>query len=80
MIDLETTIRATYPPARLLDLIENFTLFAESGGGLNKLVGKNHQYLGVNNAVDAVEQIGHSQGRLGVFWHTQRSGKSYSMI
>ncbi len=80
VIDLETTLRATCPPARLLDLLENFTLFAESEGGLNKLVGKNHQYLGVNNAVGAVEHITANQGRLGVFWHTQGSGKSYSMI
>lgn len=80
IIDLDTTIRATCPPARLLDLVENFTLFAESEGGLVKLVSKNHQYLGVNNAVGAVEEIGTNQGRLGVFWHTQGSGKSYSMI
>jgi type I restriction enzyme R subunit len=40
----------------------------------------NHQYLGVNNAIQAVERIPENQGRLGVFWHTQGSGKSYSMI
>ena len=49
-------------------------------GGLIKLLGKNHQYLGVNNVIEAVQQIEENQGRLGVFWHTQGSGKSVSMI
>lgn len=43
------------------------------------MIAKNHQYLGVNNAVDALEKIKANQGRLGVFWHTQGSGKSFSM-
>lgn len=79
-ISLETTIRATCTPQRLLDLVENFTLFDEAKGGLVKLVAKNHQYLGVNNAVGAARSLGDNQGRLGVFWHTQGSGKSYSMV
>ncbi|HXV21035.1 MAG TPA: HsdR family type I site-specific deoxyribonuclease, partial [Desulfuromonadales bacterium] len=41
---------------------------------------KNHQFLGVNNAIVAVENLKENQGRLGVFWHTQGSGKSYSMV
>ena len=49
-------------------------------GGLVKVVAKNHQYLGVNNAIDAVREIKENQGRLGVFWHTQGSGKSFSMV
>jgi type I restriction enzyme, R subunit len=80
VISLETTIRGTCEPRRLLDLVENFTLFSDTGGALIKLLAKNHQFLGVNNAVDAVHNLGENQGRLGVFWHTQGSGKSYSMI
>ena len=80
IVSLETMIRGTCEPERLLDLIENFTLFAEVQGGLVKMLAKNHQYLGANNAVDAVVDIRDRQGRLGVFWHTQGSGKSYSMI
>lgn len=80
VISLETLLRGTCAPRRLLDLVENFTLFSDTGGALVKLLAKNHQYLGVNNAVDAVERIRENQGRLGVFWHTQGSGKSYSMI
>ncbi len=80
IISLETVIRGLCDKARLLDLIENFTLFSNVTGGLTKILAKNHQYLGVNNAVDALQRIGENQGRLGVFWHTQGSGKSYSMI
>ncbi len=47
---------------------------------LTKLVAKNHQFLGVNKAISAAQQIKENQGKLGVFWHTQGSGKSYSMV
>ncbi|MGQ0600826.1 MAG: type I restriction endonuclease subunit R, partial [Anaerolineales bacterium] len=88
VISLETMLRGTCAPARLLDVAENFVLFKEGKGGLTKLVARNHQYLGVNNAIEAVhgsyslsprERAGVRAGRLGVFWHTQGSGKSYSM-
>jgi type I restriction enzyme R subunit len=79
VISLETLIRGTCDKHQLIDLAENFTLFDESKGGLAKITAKNHQYLGVNNAVDALEAIKENQGRLGVFWHTQGSGKSFSM-
>ena len=86
-----TLLRATCDPARMLDLIENFTLFVEVPGGLAKIVAQNHQFLGVNNAVEALRRskagatprpVGApSKGTpLGVFWHTQGSGKSYSMV
>ena len=79
-VSLETTLRGVCDPSRLLDLVENFTLFQEGRGGLVKLVAKNHQYLGVNAALEALRDIRGRQGRLGVFWHTQGSGKSVSMI
>ncbi len=80
IVSLDTMIRGTCEPARLLDIVENFTLFSEASGGIVKLVAKNHQYLGVNNATEALKQIEKNRGRLGVFWHTQGSGKSYSMV
>lgn len=80
IISLETMIRGTCEPARLLELVENFSIFMESKGGLIKLISKNHQYLGVNNAIEALKEIESRKGRLGVFWHTQGSGKSISMI
>lgn len=80
-ISLEVVIRGTCEPARLLDLIENFTLFSEHKAGLVKVLGQNHQFLGVNNAIAAMltaRQQGHGRG--GVFWQTQGSGKSFSMV
>jgi type I restriction enzyme R subunit len=79
-ISLETAIRGTCPPARFLDIIENYLIFQEQRGGLAKIVAKYHQYFGVENAIQGVRYLGENQGRLGVFWHTQGSGKSISMI
>ena len=73
-------LRGTCDPRRLLDLVENYSIFIEAKGGLIKLVAKNHQYLGVINAIEALKEIKTREGRLGVFWHTQGSGKSVSMI
>ncbi len=80
IISLETILLGTCHPERLLDLIENFTLFKRIEGGIAKIIAQNHQYLGVNNAIEAVRSLGDNQGRLGVYWHTQGSGKSFSMI
>src|SRR5207248_4229466 len=66
---------------RLLDLVENFTLFSEHKAGLVKIIGQNHQFLGVNNAIASMleaRKLGHGRG--GVFWQTQGSGKSFSMV
>ena len=74
-------IRGTCDRARLLDLVENFTLFSEHKAGLVKIIGQNHQFLGVNNAIAsmlAARKSGHGRG--GVFWQTQGSGKSFSMV
>lgn len=62
---------------RLIDYIENFILFDNQK---YKIIAKNHQYLGVNNLIRSVERKEELKGKLGVFWHTQGSGKSYSMV
>lgn len=62
---------------RLIDYVENFILFQN---GSTKIIAKNHQYLGVNNLIESVKKRKELQGKLGVFWHTQGSGKSYSMV
>ena len=80
VVSLDTLIRGTCTPARLLDLVENFTLFQDVRGGQVKIVAKNHQYLGVNSSIEALKDIRNRDGKLGVFWHTQGSGKSISMI
>ncbi len=80
LISLETMIRGVCEKRKLLDLLENFTIYNEAKGEVTKLVAKNHQFLGVNNAIAAVDRIRDNNGKLGVFWHTQGSGKSYSMV
>lgn len=77
---LETLLRGVMERERLLDIVENFTLFSETESGLAKIIAMNHQYLGVNNAIRALEYSKQNAGKLGVFWHTQGSGKSYSMV
>ncbi len=80
-VSLEVMLRGTCEPARLLDLAENFTLFSEHKAGLVKVIGQNHQFLGVNNAIASMleaRRLGHGRG--GVFWQTQGSGKSFSMV
>jgi len=79
-VSLETMLRGVCDPARFLDQVENFCLFQEVPGGLIKLTAKNHQYLGVNNALTALTDIRQREGKLGVFWHTQGSGKSVAMM
>ncbi len=80
IISLETVLKGTCEPIRFLDIVENFILFMEVRGGIVKVLPKNHQYLGVGNAMSALQEIKTRKGRLGVFWHTQGSGKSISMI
>ena len=63
-----------------MDLFENFLLFDESMGDVIKLMAKNHQYIGVNKVLENVKNIEDLNGKLGVYWHTQGSGKSYSMV
>ena len=61
----------------LIDYIENFILFDNKS---TKIIAKNHQYLGVNNLFGSLQSREKLKGKLGVFWHTQGSGKSYSMV
>ncbi len=80
IVSLDTMLRGTCAPHRLMDLFENFLLFDESGGDVVKLMAKNHQYIGVNKVLENVKNIEDLKGKLGVFWHTQGSGKSYSIV
>ena len=81
VVALETAIRGTCAPDRLLDLVENFVAYMERPGGLIKVVARNHQLLGVNAAIENLHRVRSTgEKRLGVFWHTQGSGKSLSML
>lgn len=79
-VALETMLRGICKKENFLDLLENFILFDHSGGRTAKILARNHQYLGVNEAVKAYASRKLKEGKLGVFWHTQGSGKSYSMV
>jgi type I restriction enzyme, R subunit len=80
-VSLEVMLRGLCEPARLLDFVENFTLFSEHKTGLVKALAQNHQYLGVNNAIKAtLAARAQGHGRGGVFWQTQGSGKSFAMV
>lgn len=79
-VALETMLRGICRKENFLDLFENFILFDHSEGKNVKILARNHQYLGVNEAVKAYETRKLKDGKLGVFWHTQGSGKSYSMV
>jgi type I restriction enzyme R subunit len=63
-----------------MDIFENFILFDDSSNKLIKIVARNHQFLGVNRAIENVKNREQLNGQLGVFWHTQGSGKSYSIV
>lgn len=90
IVSLDTMIKGVCEKGRLLDLFENFILFNTSIGTIVKLVARNHQFIGVNKAIAHFKEAKQYTGngvitsedaqRLGVFWHTQGSGKSYSMV
>ena len=79
-VDMETLLKGICDKRNFMDLVENFIVFDESSGEPRKILARNHQFLGVNRAVEAVRERKARQGRLGVFWHTQGAGKSYSMV
>ena len=79
-VDMETLLKGVCDKRNFMDLVENFIVFDESTDELKKILARNHQFLGVNRAVEAVRERKALQGRLGVFWHTQGAGKSYSMV
>ena len=79
-IELPTMLRGICKKDHFLDILENFILYDHSGGRTAKIMARNHQYLGVNQAIEMYRNRQYLNGKLGVFWHTQGSGKSYSML
>ena len=80
VVDMETLLAGVCDKRNFMDLVENFILFDESSGETKKILARNHQFLGVNLAIQSVLERKERQGKLGVFWHTQGAGKSYSMV
>lgn len=90
IVALDRIIVGVCEKKRFLDLFENFILFDNSLGKVIKLIARNHQFIGVNKAIENIQhkeqlyKLGkislEEKQKLGVFWHTQGSGKSYSMV
>ena len=80
VISIDTIVRGTCDPVKLLDILQNFLLFTDENGPLVEIVAANNQYLGVNNVIEALKKIEQNKGKLGVFWHTTGSGKSFSIM
>lgn len=90
IVALDRIIIGVCEKRRFMDLFENFILFDNSAGSITKLIARNHQFIGVNKAIDNIKEKEklYKEGKidlqekqkLGVFWHTQGSGKSYSMV
>jgi len=80
VVNMETLLKGICAKANLLDLFENYIVFDDSSGQRIKILARNHQLLGVNRAIEAVKNRQDLAGKLGVFWHTQGSGKSYSIV
>ncbi|NOR49017.1 MAG: HsdR family type I site-specific deoxyribonuclease, partial [Methanosarcinaceae archaeon] len=80
VVDMETLLKGVCDKKNFMDIIENFILFDESAGEPKKILARNHQFLGVNLAIQSVRERKERNGKLGVFWHTQGAGKSYSMV
>lgn len=76
-LSVERVVLGLLKPERLLDYVENFCVFYRE---TQKIIAQNHQFLGVNNAFAQFQRRRELKGRLGVFWHTQGSGKSFSMV
>jgi type I restriction enzyme R subunit len=76
-LSVERVVLGLLRPERLLDYVENFCVFYRE---TQKVIAQNHQFIGVNNAFAQFQRRRELGGRLGVFWHTQGSGKSYSMV
>lgn len=80
VVDMETLLKGVCEKHNFMDIFENFIIYDDSTGKQIKVLAKNHQYLGVNKVIKSLIDPNRVKGKLGVFWHTQGAGKSYSMV
>lgn len=79
--ELTALLQGVMTPKNLLDYVQNFVVFERDGKNrLIKKIGAYHQFYGVNEAVDCTLLAATGNRKIGVFWHTQGSGKSLSML
>jgi len=76
----DTFIEGIFTKERLLDILKNFICFNKDGADSFKILAGYHQYFAVKKAVESTRHATQTDGRGGVFWHTQGSGKSLSMV
>lgn len=80
VVDMETLLKGVCDKKNFMDIFENFIIYDDSTGKQKKVLAENQQYLGVNQVIEALNDPNRVKGKLGVFWHTQGAGKSYSMV
>ena len=78
--DYETFFNGIFKKERLIDILQNFICFDHKDGRTAKIMGAYHQYFAVNKALVQTDKAISGDGKIGVFWHTQGSGKSLSMV
>lgn len=78
--DYDTFFEGIFQRERLLDIIKNFVCFSKDESGSAKILAGYHQYFAVKKAIDRTRMAVNNDGKIGVFWHTQGSGKSLSMV
>ncbi len=76
----DTFFEGMFRKERLLDILENFILFSGDGQKPAKILAGYHQYFAVKKAIERAKVAAETDGKGGVFWHTQGSGKSLSMV
>ena len=76
----KTMLDGMLPKERLLDIVRNFVCFNDSNDRIVKILAAYHQYFGVRKAIERAMKAVEGDGKIGVFWHTQGSGKSLSMV
>ena len=79
-VDYDTFFEGIFQRDRLLDIIKNFICFSREEKGSAKILAGYHQYFAVKKAIERTKHATVSNGKIGVFWHTQGSGKSLSMV
>lgn len=78
--DFNTFFEGIFEKNRFIDILKNFTLYSIDSTNKFKILGAYHQYFAVNKAVNSTLKAIGNDGKAGVFWHTQGSGKSLSMV
>ena len=79
-IDYDTFFEGIFIKERFIDIIKNFICFSKEESGAAKILAAYHQYFAVKKAVERTKKATQGDGKIGVFWHTQGSGKSLSMV